>query len=162
MLPIFGSVMQECIDVHVGQAGVQMKSVCLELCYLKPAIPPDGQMPSDKIIGEGGDSFNTSFSETDPDEYVPRAVFVDRVMDEVHAGICRQLFQPDQRITGKEDAANIYVHGHCTICKVVDLVLYRISNRPINVMAHGVLILYSIRGWTGSEFTSRPMNRLCV
>ena len=40
-------------------------------------IQPDGQMPSDKTIGAGDDSFNTFFSETGAGKHVPRAVFVD-------------------------------------------------------------------------------------
>ena len=35
------------------------------------------QMPSDKTIGGGDDSFNTFFSETGAGKHVPRAVFVD-------------------------------------------------------------------------------------
>ena len=40
-------------------------------------IQPDGQMPSDKTIGGGDDSFNTFFSETGAGKHVPRTVFVD-------------------------------------------------------------------------------------
>jgi hypothetical protein len=35
-------------------------------------IQPDGQMPSDKTIGVGDDSFNTFFSETGSGKHVPR------------------------------------------------------------------------------------------
>ena len=39
----------------------------------------------------------------------------------------RQLFHPEQLITGKEDAANNYARGHYTIGKeIIDLVLDRI------------------------------------
>lgn len=39
----------------------------------------------------------------------------------------RQLFHPEQLITGKEDAANNYARGHYTIGKeIVDVVLDRI------------------------------------
>lgn len=39
----------------------------------------------------------------------------------------RQLFHPEQLVTGKEDAANNYARGHYTIGKeMVDLVLDRI------------------------------------
>eukprot|EP00069_Balaena_mysticetus_P003384 bmy_16602T0 len=75
------------------------------------AYQPDGQMPSDKTIGGGDDSFNTFFSETGAGKHVPRAVFVDlepTVIDEVCIGTYRQLFHPEQLITGKEDAANNY------------------------------------------------------
>lgn len=49
------------------------------------------------------------------------------LQDEVRTGTYRQLFHPEQLITGKEDAANNYARGHYTIGKeIVDLVLDRI------------------------------------
>uniref|UniRef100_A0AAV2K7E4 Tubulin/FtsZ GTPase domain-containing protein n=1 Tax=Knipowitschia caucasica TaxID=637954 RepID=A0AAV2K7E4_KNICA len=87
-------------------------------------------MPSDKTVGGGDDSFNTFFSETGAGKHVPRAVFVDpepTVIDEVRTGTYRQLFHPEQLITGKEDAANNYARGHYTIGKeIIDVVLDRI------------------------------------
>uniref|UniRef100_A0A1I8HG67 Tubulin_C domain-containing protein n=2 Tax=Macrostomum lignano TaxID=282301 RepID=A0A1I8HG67_9PLAT len=69
---------RECISVHVGQAGVQIGNACWELYCLEHGIQPDGQMPSDKTIGGGDDSFNTFFSETGSGKHVrARAVFVD-------------------------------------------------------------------------------------
>ncbi|GFS57360.1 tubulin alpha-1A chain [Trichonephila inaurata madagascariensis] len=68
---------RECISVHVGQAGVQIGNACWELYCLEHGIQPDGQMPSDKTLGGGDDSFNTFFSETGAGKHVPRAVFVD-------------------------------------------------------------------------------------
>lgn len=45
----------------------------------------------------------------------------------MRTGTYRQLFHPEQLITGKEDAANNYARGHYTIGKeIVDLVLDRI------------------------------------
>uniref|UniRef100_A0A8D2E7X9 Tubulin/FtsZ GTPase domain-containing protein n=1 Tax=Theropithecus gelada TaxID=9565 RepID=A0A8D2E7X9_THEGE len=161
--------MRECISIHVGQAGVQIGNACWELYCLEHGIQPDGQMPSDKTIGGGDDSFNTFFSETGAGKHVPRAVFVDLEPtvigeltsvtqvrsqdagtgglswglhwslthslrpslppspDEVRTGTYRQLFHPEQLITGKEDAANNYARGHYTIGKeIIDLVLDRI------------------------------------
>ncbi|XP_013208357.1 tubulin alpha-3 chain-like [Microtus ochrogaster] len=89
--------MRECISIHVGQAGVQIGNACWELYCLEHGIQPDGQMPSDKTIGGGDDSFNTFFSETGAGKHVPRAVFVDlepTVVDEVRTGTYRQLFHP--------------------------------------------------------------------
>uniref|UniRef100_A0A8C2Q7D5 Tubulin, alpha 8 like 3 n=1 Tax=Cyprinus carpio TaxID=7962 RepID=A0A8C2Q7D5_CYPCA len=115
--------------MHVGQAGAQMGNACWELYCLEHGIQPDGQMPSDKTIGGGDDSFNTFFSETGAGKHVPRAIFVDlepTVIDEVRTGTYRQLFHPEQLITGKEDAANNYARGHYTIGKeIIDLVLDR-------------------------------------
>uniref|UniRef100_A0A8U7MNZ9 Uncharacterized protein n=1 Tax=Corvus moneduloides TaxID=1196302 RepID=A0A8U7MNZ9_CORMO len=122
--------MRECISIHVGQAGVQIGNACWELYCLEHGIQPDGQVPSDNTMGRGDDSFNTFFSETGAGKHVPRAVFVDlepTVVDEVRTGTYRQLFHPEQLITGKEDAANNYARGHYTIGKeIVDLVLDRI------------------------------------
>ncbi|KAI5713571.1 hypothetical protein M8J76_001468 [Diaphorina citri] len=55
--------MRECISIHVGQAGVQIGNACWELYCLEHGIQPDGQMPSDKMIGGGDDSFSTFFSD---------------------------------------------------------------------------------------------------
>ena len=63
--------------MHVGQAGAQMGNACWELYCLEHGIQPDGQMPSDKTLGGGDDSFNTFFSETGAGKHVPRAIFVD-------------------------------------------------------------------------------------
>ncbi|CAG2054205.1 unnamed protein product [Timema podura] len=68
---------RECISIHIGQAGVQIGNACWELYCLEHGIQPDGQMPSDKTLGAGDDSFNTFFSETGAGKHVPRAVFVD-------------------------------------------------------------------------------------
>lgn len=48
---------------------------------------------------------------------MPRAIFVDlepTVIDEVRSGTYRQLFHPEQLISGKEDAANNFARGHYT------------------------------------------------
>ncbi|KAH0519104.1 Tubulin alpha-1C chain [Microtus ochrogaster] len=57
--------MRECIFIHVGQAGVQINNACWELYCLEHSIQPDGQMPSDKTIWGGDNSFNTFFSKED-------------------------------------------------------------------------------------------------
>lgn len=49
------------------------------------------------------------------------------VLDEVRTGTYRQLFHPEQLMTGKEDAANNYARGHYTVGKeMIDIVLDRI------------------------------------
>ena len=132
-------------------------------------------MPSDKTVGSGDDSFNTFFSETGAGKHVPRAVFVDleptvvgmsiiricqgKLMltttsftsastDEVRTGTYRQLFHPEQLITGKEDAANNYARGHYTIGKeIVDLVLDRLRKLADQCTGlQGFLIFHSFGG----------------
>ncbi|KAK8745775.1 hypothetical protein OTU49_000003 [Cherax quadricarinatus] len=159
--------MRECISVHVGQAGVQIGNSCWELYCLEHGIHPDGQMPSDKSVGNNNDSFNTFFTETGGGKHVPRAVFVDlepSVIDQVRTGVYRQLFHPEQMITGKEDAANNYARGHYTIGKeYVDLVLDRLRKLADQCTGlQGFLIFRSFGGGTGSGFASLLMERLSV
>ncbi|PWA31214.1 hypothetical protein CCH79_00002912, partial [Gambusia affinis] len=157
---------RECISIHVGQAGAQIGNACWELYCLEHGIQPDGQIPNDRTTG-GDDSFNTFFSETGAGKHVPRAIFVDlepTVIDEVRTGTYRQLFHPEQMITGKEDAANNYARGHYTIGKeIIDLVLDRTRKLADQCTGlQGFLIFHSFGGGTGSGFTSLLMERLSV
>ena len=77
---------RECLSIHVGQAGVQIGNACWELYCLEHGIQPDGQMPSDKTLCGGDDSFNTFFCETGAGKHVPRAVFVD--LEPTVVGMC--------------------------------------------------------------------------
>ncbi len=81
-------------------------------------IQPDGQIPSDRITGGSVDAFGTSFSEAGTGKHVPRCVFVDlepTVADEVRMDTYRQLFYPEQLLSGKGDAANNFALGRYTI-----------------------------------------------
>ena len=91
-------------------------------------------------------------------------VFPVCLTDEVRTGTYRQLFHPEQLITGKEDAANNYARGHYTIGKeIVDLVLDRIRKLADQCTGlQGFLIFHSFGGGTGSGFTSLLMERLSV
>ena len=103
--------MREVICIHIGQAGIQVGNACWELFCLEHGIQPDGQMPSDKTIGGGDDAFNTFFSETGAGKHVPRSVFLDlepTVVDEVRTGTYRQLFHPEQLISGKEQGFLVF------------------------------------------------------
>ncbi|CAK0874080.1 unnamed protein product, partial [Prorocentrum cordatum] len=125
------------------------------------------QMPSDKTIGGGDDAFNTFFSETGAGKHVPRCVMVDlepTVVDEVRTGTYRQLFHPEQLISGKEDAANNFARGHYTIGKeIVDLVLDRIRKLADNCTGlQGFMIYNAVGGGTGSGLGCLMLERLSV
>jgi tubulin alpha len=159
--------MRECICIHVGPAGVQIGNACWELFCLEHGIQPDGQMPSDKTIGGGDDAFNTFFSETGAGKHVPRCVMVDlepTVVDEVRTGTYRQLFHPEQLISGKEDAANNFARGHYTIGKeIVDLVLDRIRKLADNCTGlQGFMLYNACGGGTGSGLGCLMLERLSV
>ncbi|XP_037627967.1 tubulin alpha chain-like [Sebastes umbrosus] len=158
--------MRECISVHVGQAGVQIGNSCWELYCLEHGIQPDGQM-TEKTLGGGNDSFNTFFSETEAGQHVPRNIFVDlepTVIDQVRTGTYRQLFHPEQLITGKEDAANNYARGYYSVGReIIDLVLDRIRKLSDQCTGlQGFLVFRGFGGGTGSGFTSLLMERLSV
>nr|XP_017448333.2 tubulin alpha-8 chain isoform X1 [Rattus norvegicus] len=158
---------RECISVHVGQAGVQIGNACWELFCLEHGIQADGTFGTQASKINDDDSFTTFFSETGNGKHVPRAVMVDlepTVVDEVRAGTYRQLFHPEQLITGKEDAANNYARGHYTVGKEsIDLVLDRIRKLTDACSGlQGFLIFHSFGGGTGSGFTSLLMERLSL
>ena len=124
-------------------------------------------MPSDKTIGGGDDAFNTFFSETGAGKHVPRCVFLDlepTVIDEVRTGTYRQLFHPEQLISGKEDAANNFARGHYTIGKeIVDLCLDRIRKLADNCTGlQGFMVFNAVGGGTGSGLGSLLLERLSV
>ncbi|CAJ1440282.1 unnamed protein product [Effrenium voratum] len=159
--------MREAICIHIGQGGVQIGNACWELFCLEHGIQPDGQMPSDKTIGGGDDAFNTFFSETGAGKHVPRCVMVDlepTVVDEVRTGTYRQLFHPEQLISGKEDAANNFARGHYTIGKeIVDLVLDRIRKLADNCTGlQGFCVYNAVGGGTGSGLGCLMLERLSV
>jgi tubulin alpha len=159
--------MREVISIHVGQGGVQVGNACWQLFCLEHGIQPDGSMPSDKTVGVEDDAFNTFFSETGAGKHVPRAVFLDlepTVVDEVRIGTYRQLFHPEQLVSGKEDAANCYARGHYTIGKeIIDLCLDRIRKLADNCTGlQGFCVFHAVGGGTGSGFGSLLLKRLSV
>jgi len=158
--------MREVLSIHIGQSGVQIGNSCWELYCLEHGITPDGHMPG-SAPGVSEDAFSTFFSETGNGKHVPRCVFVDlepTVIDEVRNGDYRQLYHPEQLISGKEDAANNYARGHYTVGKeMVDAVLDRIRKLADNCSGlQGFLVFHSSGGGTGSGFGSLLLERLSV
>lgn len=86
------------------------------------------------------------------------------LIDTVRTGTYRQLFHPDQLITGKEDAANNYARGHYTVGReIADVVSDRIRRLVENCVGlQGFLVFHSFGGGSGSGFTSLLMERLSV
>ena len=80
----------------------------------------------------------------------------------VRHGPYKQLFHPEQLITGQEDAANNYARGHYTVGKeIIDNVLDRTRKLADNCSGlQGFLVFHSFGGGTGSGFTSLLMERL--
>lgn len=156
--------MRECLSIQIGQAGVQIGNACWELYCKEHGIGKDGTL--ENASGDGS-TFSTFFEETGSGRYVPRSIFVDletTVIDQIRLGEYRQLFRPQQLISGKEDAANNYARGHYTVGReyLADVVevIRRSADKCNNLQ--GFLIFHSFGGGTGSGFTSLLMERLTV
>ncbi len=82
--------------------------------------------------------------------------------DEVRTGTYKQLFHPEQLITGKEDAANNYARGHYTIGKEqIDVTMNKIRKMADDCRGlQGFIVFHSFGGGTGSGFTSLILERL--
>merc|ERR1711988_1968692 len=82
----------------------------------------------------------------------------------VRTGTYRQLYHPEQLISGKEDAANNYARGHYTVGKeIVDLALDRLR-KPADQCTglQGFLMFNTVGGGTGSGLGSLLLERLSV
>ncbi|PIK41580.1 putative tubulin alpha chain [Apostichopus japonicus] len=140
---------------------------CWELYCQEHDIQPNGTMLGDQTPGKECNAYNTFFSETSTGKHVPRAIFVDlepTVVDVIRMGRYKQLFHPEQMITGKEDAANNYARGHYTVGReIIDQVLDRIRKLSDQCVGlQGFLIFHSFGGGTGSGFNALLMERLSV
>ncbi|KAI9591933.1 Tubulin/FtsZ, GTPase domain-containing protein [Syncephalis fuscata] len=158
--------MRECISIHVGQAGIQIGNACWELYCQEHNISPDGQA-TDGLKSGTDNSFDTFFSESGSGKYVPRSIFVDlepAVIDEIRTGEYRQLFHPEQLISGKEDAANNYARGHYTIGKELSgAVNDRLRKLADNCDGlQGFFMFHSFGGGTGSGLGALLMERLSM
>ncbi|KAK3243998.1 hypothetical protein CYMTET_46375 [Cymbomonas tetramitiformis] len=157
--------MGEVISIHIGQAGIQVGNASWELYCLEHDIQPDGQMLSESRIGGVNDAFTTFFSDTDAGKLVPRCVFLDlepTVIDDVRTGTYRQLFQPEQFISGMEGAASNFARGHYSIGKdFIDVCLDRIRRLADNCTGlQGFLCFNSVGGGTGSGLGSLLLESL--
>lgn len=156
--------MKEIVNLHIGQAGVQLGSSFWELFCLEHGIQPDGVMPEKH---QDDKSFQTFFFENKEGKYTPRSIYFDldpTTIDEIRSGIYRNLYHSDFLISGKEDAANLYARGHNTIGKdFVEKVLGKIRflfEKCDN--AQGFIITHSLGGGTGSGFVDLLTSRLKV
>ncbi|KAL1461110.1 hypothetical protein WDU94_013041 [Cyamophila willieti] len=150
---------RECLSLHIGQAGVQMGDSCWQLFLLEHGLSPIGEQL--EPVSEKVTSFFTQVSET---KYTPRAIMVDlepTVIDQMQHNRPK-LFNPDQLICGKEDAANNFARGRMTCGKVI---IDKLTNTIRRIVENcdsfnGFLVFRSFGGGTGSGFTSLLMDHL--
>ncbi|ODV95896.1 hypothetical protein PACTADRAFT_49334 [Pachysolen tannophilus NRRL Y-2460] len=160
--------MREVISVNIGQAGCQIGNACWELYSLEHGITSDGYLQEGLTKPKGGEEgFSTFFSETGSGKYVPRALYVDlepNVIDEVRTGKYKNLFHPEQLISGKEDAANNYARGHYTVGReLIDDTLERLRKMSDQCDGlQGFIFSHSLGGGTGSGFGSLLLEQLSI
>ncbi|CAH1395933.1 unnamed protein product [Nezara viridula] len=158
--------MREVISIHLGQAGVQTGTTCWELFSSEHGLTPTGKMQDTDGLPEGtqnvsqdsfSDGFHTFFEEMSKGNYTPRALFVDlepSVIDMVRNGPYKDMYCSKQMINDKEDAANNYGRGYCTVGKAI---LGRVMNQSRKMIEtcdrlQGFIIYHSFGGGTGSGF----------
>ncbi len=153
--------MSEIVCIHVGGAGCSLGSMFWELLCKQHGIQPDGQR-SDTSSGE---AFRTLFSQTPSGKNVPQAVFADSeppVIDDIRTGAYRQLFHPEQLITGKENAAGLYARGKYRVSlEYIDRVMDRTRKLTDGCDdLQGFIVMMSVGGGTGSGFGTAILERL--
>ncbi|KAF5295298.1 hypothetical protein FQA39_LY13163 [Lamprigera yunnana] len=154
---------REVIQLHIGQAGVQIASACWELYCLEHDIQADGQIYEQAHTDE---TLNAFFSTSMTGRCVPRVIMVDlepSAIDEIRTGCYRYLFNPEQLLSGKEDAANNFARGmYCVGKEMVDLTLDRIRRVANECNAlQGFILFRALGGGTGSGFTVLLLEELC-
>jgi tubulin alpha len=84
--------------------------------------------------------------------------------DEIRTGTYRQLFHPEQLITGKEDAANNFARGHYTIGKeIIGVVMDKIRKLTRDCEGlQGFLVFHAFGGGTGSGFVALLQHELSL
>ena len=157
--------MREIVHVQGGQCGNQIGAKFWEVISDEHGIDPTGTYHGDSDLQL--ERINVYYNEATGGRYVPRAILMDlepTVVDEVRTGTYRQLFHPEQLISGKEDAANNYARGYCTIGKeIIDLALDRIRKLADNCTGlQGFLVFNAVGGGTGSGLGSLLLERLSV
>ncbi|XP_055907739.1 tubulin alpha chain-like isoform X2 [Eupeodes corollae] len=144
--------MGEIIQIHVGQAGVQIANACWELYCLEHGIKADGTLCDECPCDI---TFTNFFDFKTPNKVVPRAILVDSeptVIDQVRTGAYGCLYSPLSLITGKEDSGSNFARGYYTMgAELIDITMEAIRNTAESCSnLRGFLIFRSIGGGTGS------------
>lgn len=107
--------MKEIINIHIGQAGVQIGDACWQRLATEHRIDSQGRVDSQQTP-------HAFFREDHRGTMSPRALFLDlepTPVDELKKGKRTRLYNHNHMVTGKEDSANNYIRGHYTISKAI-------------------------------------------
>nr|CAH7736937.1 unnamed protein product [Callosobruchus chinensis] len=161
---------REIVQIHIGQAGVQIANACWELYCLEHGIKVSNSLQTSNprctfSSDRSDDSYSPFFGVTPAGRAVPRVVMIDlepTVIDEIRTGYYRHLFHPDGLLTGKEDAANNYARGKYGIGReMLELALDRtrkVAEECSNL--EGFILFRAFGGGTGGGFTALFLEHL--
>ena len=155
--------MRELISVHIGQAGVQIGNACWELFCLDHELNRDGS-PAENHNDKEPEAI---FQMTNEGKFAPRSIFVDlepTIIDEIRTGAFRDLYHPEQLISGTFDTGNNFARVHYNYGKeIIDLCLDRIRKEADQCSGlEGFLVFGSVGGGTGSGLASLLLERLSI
>ena len=157
--------MREIICIHIGQGGIQLGNACWELFCLEHGIQPDGNIIP-KNLNSGDDAYHSFFEERGNGKQQPRAIYVDleeEIIDEVRTSTYRQLYSPEQLISGKGGASNNYARGYYYGEKYLGICLESIRKLADNCSSlQGFQIFNSVGGGSGSGFGSLLLQKLSL
>ena len=157
--------MREILSLHIGQAGTQIGNSCWELFCHEHNISKDGTSMDPE--NNASEAMGTFFTESASGKFVPRALYLDlepTCIEEVKRGEFKDLYHPEQMITGKEDAANNYARGHYTVGKeIIDSAMEKIRKVVDSCNSiQGFAVYLATGGGTGSGLGSLLLERLSV
>ena len=115
---------REVISIHVGGAGCNLGGAIWELFCVEHGIDPEGKVANtsnSRNAARDSVSKNFFFNDKQSGKMVPRSIFLDlepcssldptRIVDEyrspidrIKTGACRNLFEPEQLLSHKQDA----------------------------------------------------------
>jgi len=147
--------MREVINIHIGQAGVQMGDSLWDMLGKEHGVNWDGTINNKSSWDIGDECFYSPVE----DRMIPRMIFIDldpMVIDEISSGVRRRLYHPQSYVSGKEDAANNFARGYFTLGRefsplVVDRVCKVIEGCD---SIQGIMLHHAVGGGTGSGLGS--------
>ena len=139
---------KEIISTHLGQAGVEIGNRFWCLISEEHNISPKGILTSAYPPNE---SF---FTLNNKDKYTPRALYFDNdpsTIDQIRTGKYRQLYNPDNLLSGKESAADNHGMGYYLGKRYLDECEERIRHMAESSdCLQGIIMYQSVGGGTGS------------
>ncbi|KAI0394184.1 tubulin beta chain [Xylariaceae sp. FL0594] len=145
--------MREIIHLSTGQCGIQIGASFWGTVSREHGLDDNGSYHGSSSLQL--ERMSVYFNEAGNNKFVPRAVLVDLepgTNDAVRSGQFRNMFRPDNLISGQSGAGNIWAKGHYTEgAELVDQVLDVVRREAEGCdCLQGFQMTHSLGGGTGS------------